>query len=41
VTIGPTFLVVCIATATALLRKFVRRTDEAAAERADQTADAQ
>jgi hypothetical protein len=41
VTIGPTFLVVCIATATALFRRFVRRTDEAAAERADQTADAQ
>ena len=41
VTIGPTFLVVCIATATALFRKFVRQRDEAAAERAGQTADVQ
>ncbi|BDB45590.1 MULTISPECIES: VC0807 family protein [Mycobacterium] len=34
VTVGPTLLVVCIASATTLLRRFVRRTDEAAADRA-------
>ncbi|OBK17142.1 VC0807 family protein [Mycobacterium asiaticum] len=33
VSVGPTLLVVCIATATTLFRKFVRDTDQAAAER--------
>ncbi|OBF17499.1 hypothetical protein A5725_23720 [Mycobacterium kubicae] len=40
VSVGPTLLVVCIATATALFRKFVRETDQAAAARASQPADA-
>ncbi|OBJ52416.1 VC0807 family protein [Mycobacterium sp. 1423905.2] len=39
VSVGPTLLVVCIATATALFRRFVRETDQAAAERASQPAD--
>lgn len=34
VTTGPILLVACIGTATTLLRRFVRRTDQAAAERA-------
>jgi hypothetical protein len=38
VTVGPTLLVVCITAATAMLRKFIRETDQAAAERAGQSA---
>jgi hypothetical protein len=38
VTVGPTLLVVCIATATALLRRFVLQRDQAAAERASESA---